>query len=374
MNSLKSVVRIVRRRWWLWMPVSGIGAFFLIWIIALASHWFASIFQESFSDASPELLFFGLGLYGNILIAIATIGAPLAIWRGLALQKQSEAALKHSEAALKHSDAALKQSDAALKQSEIALRQSEITQGGLLADRYRTGVEMLGSKVLSVRHGGIYVLERVAESDPFTYHIPAMSVLSVFIRDSHGKDEQDGGQDNAIFDNEQKELPPDVRTVLEVIGRRSSKQHQIESEKKYMVNLRGTCLRRWKPDAPTLGPYPDFSNVDFSDADLSQVDLSLMKCANSRFIRTNLSGAWLIHTDLSDASFLMADLSGTRLARANLARANFDWAKLSKTNLGKAEGLTQEQVSSAKIDAQHPPVLTDAVDANTKKPLIVPLQ
>ena len=174
MNSLKSVVRIVRRRWWLWMPVSGIGAFSLIWIIALASHWFASIFRESFSDASPEPLFFGLGLYGNILIAIATIGAPLAIWRGLALQKQSEAALKHS-------DAALKQSEAALKQSEIALKQSEITQGGLLADRYRTGVEMLGSKVLSVRHGGIYVLERMAESDPFTYHIPAMSVLSVFI-------------------------------------------------------------------------------------------------------------------------------------------------------------------------------------------------
>ena len=359
MNSLKSVVRSVKRRWWLWMPVSGIGAFFLIWAIALATHWVASVFQASFPDASPESLFLGLGSHGNILIAIATIGVPLAIWRGLALQKQS--------------DATLKQSETALKQSEIALKQSEITQGGLLADRYRTGVEMLGSKVLSVRHGGIHILERVAESDPFTYHTPTMSVLSIFIRDSYGKDEQEDQQDTVVSD-EQEEPPLDVRTVLEVIGRRSSKQHEIESERKYMVNLRGTCLRGWKPDAPTLGPYPDFSNVDFSDADLSQVDLSLMKCANSRFIRTNLSGVWFIHTDLSDASFIGADLAGTRLAHANLARANFDWAKLSETNLEKADGLTQEQINSAEIDTQHPPVLTNAVDANTKKPLIVPLQ
>ena len=356
------------------MPVGLIAAFSLIWAIALAAHWFASIFRVPPTDASPEVPFFGLGFHGNILIAIATIGVPLAIWRGFALQKQAEAASKQSEAALKQSEAALKHSEAALKQSEAALKQSEITQGGLLADRYRTGVEMLGSRVPSVRHGGIHILKRVAESDPFTYHIPTMSVLSIFIRDSYGKNEQDDEQDNMVVGDEREEASLDVRTVLEVIGRRSSKQHEVESERRHMVNLRRTCLRGWKPDVLTSGPRLDFSNVDFSFANLSQADLSATKCANSRFIGTNLSGAWLIYTDLSGASFFDADLSEANLAHANLTSADFQWAKLSKTVLKEAEGLTQEQVSSAKIDAQHPPVLTDAVDAITKKPLIVPLQ
>ena len=321
------------------MPVSVVAAFFLIWAIALAPHWFANTFQTSFPDASSESLFFGLGFYGNILMAIAAIGAPLAIWRSLALQKQSE-----------------------------------VAQGSLLADRYRTGVEMLGSKVLPVRHGGIHILERVAESDPFTYHIPTMSVLSIFIRDASGTDERDGKQDNTVVDDEQEEPPLDVRTVLEVIGRRSSKQRKIESERKYMVNLRGICLRGWRPDAPTLGPYPDFSNVDFAYADLSKVVLSLLKCSNSQFSGTNLSSARLVHTDLSGAFFIGADLSGTCLAHANLASASFHQAILSETDLKKAKGLTQEQINSARIDAKHPPVLTEAVDAKTKRPLIVPLQ
>ena len=352
MGILKFVMRAMRQRW-LWMLAIGAGALVLTVGLTLGLYWLAYSFGKLWPGDGSASFFQGISFHGLVLIAIATIGVPFALWRSLALQKQS---------------------DVALKQSDIALKQAEIAQSDLLDDRYQTGIELLGHAKLSVRLGGIYALERVAESDPLTYHIPTMSVLSVFIRNWHIKHEQEGRQDNTALDNEQKGLPEDVRAILEVIGRRSRKQHEIELERKYLVNLRGAHLHRWAPDVLLSAPEPDFSNVDFSYADLSEVKLSLVKLVNSRFAYANLSEARFVHADLSHASFLGADLSEARFAHANLSDASFWLAKLSGTDLKEVKGLTQEQINEAKIDAQRPPVLKDAVNSNTKQPLIVPLQ
>lgn len=338
MSVLKFVMRVMRRRW-LWMLAIGAGALVLTVGLTLGLYWLAYGFGKLWLGDGSASFSQGISFHGLVLIAIATIGVPFALWRSLALQKQSD-----------------------------------IAQSGLLDDRYQTGIELLGHAKLSVRLGGIYALERVAESDPLAYHISAMSVLSAFVRNWHIKHGQEGELDNTAFDNEQKGLPEDVRAILEVVGRRSRKQHEIELERKYLINLRGAHLHRWAPDVLLSAPKPDFSNVDFSNADLSEVDLSLVKLANSRFAYANLSGARFVHADLSHASLLGADLSETRLAHANLSGASFWLAKLSGTDLKEVKGLTQEQISEAKIDTQRPPVLEDAVDSNTKQPLIVPLQ
>ena len=372
MNILKPI-RCFIRQWW-WMLASAVIAFVLIVVLTLGLYWLAYSFDELWLGDSSASLFQGMSLHGLVLVVIATIGVPFALWRSLTLQKQSDTALKQSDTALRQSDIALAQMKIATTQAEIAVRQAEIAQSGLLDDRYQTGIELLGHAKLSVRLGGIYALEHVAGSDPLTYHIPTMSVLSAFIRNWHIEHEQEGKQDNTALDNEQKKLPEDVRTILEVIGRRSRKQHEIELERKYLVNLRGARLHGWAPGAPLFAPKPDFSNVDFLGADLSEVRLSLVKLVNSIFMYANLSGAMLVHADLSHASFVGADLSDGSLAHANLSGASFGQAKLSSTDLKRAEGLTQEQINSAKIDAQCPPVLEDAVDSNTKQPLIVPLQ
>ena len=340
MNSLKSAVMRSMGRWWCWMPVSAIGALFLILFIALVVQWIASDYRVPFSDAGPELLFVGLGFHGYVLVAIATIGVPFAIWRGLALQQQSEAASK---------------------QSEAASRQSEIARSHLLNDRYQKGVELLCSEALSARIGGIYTLEQLAKNDPPTYHIPIMSMFSVFVR-------------NSLINNEQKGPPEDVCTILEVIGRRSSKQHEIESERNYTINLKGARLCGWKHYVPFRVPKPDFSNVDFSYADLSQADISLVKLVRSRFVGANLLGAKLFGADLSHAHFFDTDLSDAVLARANLSEVSFSCVKLFGTSLEKADGLTQEQLKFAQIDPQRPPVLTDTVDVITKQPITVPPQ
>ena len=356
------------------MPASAVVAFVLIVFLTIGLYWLAYSFDELWLGDSSASLFQEMSLHGLVLVVIATIGVPFALWRSLTMQKQSDTALEQSDIALKQWDIALAQMKIATTQAKIATTQAEIAQSGLLDNRYQTGIELLGHAKLSVRLGGIYALERVAESDPLTYHIPGMSVLSAFVRNWHIKYGQEGELDNTAFDNEQKGLPEDVRAILEVIGRRSRKQHEIELERKYTVNLKGAHLHGWEFDVLSCAPEPDFSNVDFSSADLSGVKFFQVKLEYSSFTSANLSGAGFIGVDLSHASFLGADLSDVSFAHVNLSDAYFRWAKFSGTDLKEVKGLTQEQINEAEIDTQRPPVLEDAVDSNTKQPLIVPLQ
>ena len=95
------------------------------------------------------------------LVVAGLIALPLAVWRSLVAQKQAEAALR---------------------QADTALRQAETAQQGLLNDRYQQGAEMLGNDVLSVRLGGIYALQRLAEEHPEQYHVQIMRLFCAFVR------------------------------------------------------------------------------------------------------------------------------------------------------------------------------------------------
>ncbi len=81
------------------------------------------------------------------LIAGFVIGIPLAVWR-----------------------------------SWTADRQAETAERGLRNERYQQGAEMLGSKTLSVRLGGIYALERLAQDHPDDYHGQIIDLFSAFVR------------------------------------------------------------------------------------------------------------------------------------------------------------------------------------------------
>ena len=312
----------------------------------LGSRWLAGYFQIPFPDGSPESLFASFGFHGHVLIAIAAIGLPIAIWRGYALQQQSEAASE----------------------------QSSTAQSNLLNERYQKGVEMLGSTDLSVRLGGVYALDRLAENELSTYHIRIMSVFSAFVCNWHIKDGSEGKQNNGTPDNKRGEPPEDVRTVLEVVASRSGKQREIESERKHSVDFAHAHLHRWVCSMPGSAAPLDFSNVNFWRADLSQAYCRRAKFSDSNFIHANLSDAELMYADFSDAWLEFADLSGALMSWANLAGASLEGAKLSGTNLIGVKGLTQGQLNSAEIDLQRPPLLADAMDPITEEPLVVPGQ
>ena len=224
--------------------------------------------------------------------------------------------------------------------SSVAERQTETAQQGLLNERYQKGAEMLGSEVLSVRLGGIYALDRLAEEDPGQYHFQIMYLFCAFVRHpTEEKEVEDAKKIRELglreaqtsWDAETKPMTPrpDIQAVMSAIGYRSDTRIALEKA--------------------TEGLW------DFRRANLSAL----------RLHEANLFNALLMYADLSDARLSNGDLSNAILFNANLAGAD-----LSEANLSEARGLTQRQLNQACADTDKPPVLDKALDAETGEPLV----
>jgi len=276
--------------------------------------------------------------------------------------------------------------------SWVAQRQADTAQQGLLNERYQQGAEMLGSKVLAVRLGGIYALERLAEENAEEYHAQIMQLFCAYARHvaktgpSEVQEESSEEQSSAESLDPTTLVPEDVRAVVTAIGSRDDARIPLEQGK---LNLRYIKL-------PGLALHSaNLSSVDFHDADLSRASLSGSNLQGAALVNVNLSRANLYQTDLSrtmpweadlSQSFLLkadlshaflqgADLSEANLALADLSNAMIKSANLSGTNFGGTEdgpavGLTQSQLDEALADPGSPPQLEGIVDAETGHPLV----
>ncbi len=131
-----------------------------------------------------ECLLGNAGLARNFIFVVAAlIGLPLAIWRSFVADRQSK----------------------------TAQQQSETAQRDLLNERYQKGADMLGSKVLSVRLGGIYALERLAKEHAENYHVQIVKHFCAVVRnppkDENAKDKNDN---DAKSDAPQEKIREDV--------------------------------------------------------------------------------------------------------------------------------------------------------------------
>ena len=180
------------------------------------------------------------------LVIAAGIALPLAIWRSIV----------------------------AARQAATAQRQSETAQRGVLNERCQKGAELLGSKVLPVRLGGIYALAQLAREHPGDYHTQIMSLLCMFVRHSPMLEELDTD-----------ELCVDVLEVMEVVRARSDAQIKIEKEEKYRLDL---------------------SEVNLPGANLKSANLS-----NTDLINANLAGANLTEANLFNVIGVCTSLPAT---------------------------------------------------------------
>ena len=265
------------------------------------------------------------------LVAAGLIALPLAIWRGV-----------------------------------VAERQANTAQQGLLNERYQKGAEMLGSEVLSVRLGGIYALQRLAEEWPEQYHIQIMRLFCAFVRLPTRDQTLESGQ-AAIEPGTLLGIRQDVETIMQAIGSRAKSRIALERKAAFMLDLRGVDL----PTAQFLNAdlsnamfhhsnlsSVHFENTDLTDSFLSYSDLSQAQFHNVNFTGTlllsaNLSGAMLQDADLSRRNFHNANLSGTNLHRANLSGAIFQDVKasnawLERSNLSGA-GFLRADLSGARL-------------------------
>ena len=245
------------------------------------------------------------------LVAAGLIALPLAIWRGV-----------------------------------VANRQANTAQQGLLNERYQRGAEMLGNEVLSVRLGGIYALQRLAEESPGQYHIQIMRLFGAFVRSPTRDQSLESGQ-AVIEPGTLLGIRQDVEAVMQMIGSRAKSRITLERIADFRLDLRGADL----PTAQFLGADlsnamfhnsnlsgANFANTDLTDSFLSCSDLSQAQFQNVNFTRTrlgsaNLSGAMLQDADLSWRNLHNVNLSGADLRRANLSEAIFQDAKASNALL-----------------------------------------
>ena len=259
------------------------------------------------------------------------IALVFAIWRGIVAQNQSKA----------------------------SQRQAETAQRGLLNERYQTGAEMLGNRVLSVRISGIYALRRLAEEHPKEYHVQISHLFCAFARHPIKDDnvtlpltgEKKQGDQTRV-------LRVDVQDAMSAISARSQTDVALEKdgERPYLrdADINGVQLFRANLSNAWL------TNANFTDARIRQANLS-----GARLRHANLSGTRLRDADLSNA-----DLQGAILSGANLVNANMSGAKLSANGINPATGLTQGQLDQARADPDNPPELAGVLCVDTDTQLV----
>ena len=290
------------------------------------------------------------------LVAAALIGLPLAFWRSTTADRQS---------------------NTALEQSTTAITQVGIASQGLLNERYQKGAEMLGGSVLTVRLGGIYALQRLAEERPDDYHIQIMNLLGAFVRQPTQSDIARDGP-----------VAMDVQEAMNAIVHRSHAGHQIERDAEYVLDLSGANLIGVNlEDANLSGAMLDgtywgtasLAGVDLSDTSLNHASFfagrSQMEIHRAKMRRADLTDAGLSDVRLVDVDLSGAHLDRAILSRATLTRTDMTDASLTETVLNGArfvnvKGLDQQELTRATADIDNPPTFMDCVDSRTGEELV----
>ena len=279
------------------------------------------------------------------LVLAGLIALPLAIWRGLVAERQANAA-----------------------------------QQSLRNDRYQKGAEMLGNERLSVRLGGIYALQRLAEEYPEEYYEQIVNLFCAFVRHPT-LDKRHEEEVKAKWGMPQ--VRDDVKAVMLAIGERDKvkvalklrKGSSLDLDNAYLVlanlsgaNLVGAHLRQTNLQHATLRET-NLGSVFAFDTKLQDANLEKALLCNAFLAVANLSGANLMEADLSNADLGGADLYNSTLSHANLTNCKLINADVSGTDFRQARGLTQAQLDQARANPANPPELDGTLDAETGKQL-----
>jgi hypothetical protein len=252
------------------------------------------------------------------------------------------------------------------RQSDTAQRQANTAQQSLLHERYERGAQMLGSSVLTVRLGGIYILERLASEHPAQYHVDVTRLFCVFVR------LQERGDGVSCYpeaadeqDHQMPALRADIQDAMQAIGSRSRAGIHFEQAEEFKLYLRDANVSHLQvQDA-------NFSKAWLTEANLSHAVMPRANLSHARLRLANLSGTQLRNADLSEADLWGANLSGATLRNANLSGADLCGVDARSTAYKvPATGLTQAQLDTACADPDNPPKLEGVYDANTGNPLI----
>ena len=208
------------------------------------------------------------------------------------------------------------------------LEDRRLTQEKLVTDRFSKSVEQLGKEKITVRIGGIYALERIANDSPKDFWT-IMEVLTSYVRENSPLPPELNEQEIMQRQVELKKLEEvsiDVQAVLTVIGRREDP----EPDRGEIIDLHFTNLKEanlWSAE---------LQGADLRSANLQGALLGSAELQGVLLGSANLQGANLRSAELQGAYLMSAELQGADLRSANLQRAYLWSANLQKADLGSA--------------------------------------
>lgn len=242
----------------------------------------------------------------------------------------------------KRAKALEKNAIAATQNAIAATKNAEVAEQGQITERFTKAIEQLGSDNISIRLGGIYALESIAEYSQKGHwsersHWTIMEVLSAFVRENPSLKE-DLEAKKAEGEQQPQKLRTDIQSALTVIGRRDLKKDPSDQ----MLNLSNTNLKMavlTEAEANLQGLNLFGANLQEAKlfkAKLQGANLSQAKLQDAVFSAAKLQGANLRGANLERAFLCQAKLPDTDLREANLERTNFGGANLERANFGRA--------------------------------------
>jgi hypothetical protein len=229
---------------------------------------------------------------------------------------------------------------------ESTQRTLELTEQGQITERFTKAIEQLGAsnaagdKILEMRLGGIYALERISKASKDDYET-IMETLSAYVRHhapyapeansngsgtSQGPDNEDEVNEDMIYSPTFQHKDADIQAILNVFGRRIPEWPNDENVR---INLQDTDLSGFA----TTRRAANFTGVWFFGS----------KLRHAKFIDANLRDARFRRADLSFAIFQgTVNFEGTNFKETTLDKALFNGVDLTQ-----AKDLTQAQIDQA---------------------------
>ncbi|MFB9164861.1 pentapeptide repeat-containing protein [Arthrobacter psychrochitiniphilus] len=207
------------------------------------------------------------------------------------------------------------------RSQELDRERQELDRDANRTNRYTEAVKQLGAESSpSIRLGGIYALERIAQDSPRDRQT-ILDVLCAFARERSSVAKMVGA--NAV-------LVTDVAAAVTVFGRRKfldSNQVSFDLSRTYLggIRLSNACLA-----------YTNFGFSNLAEAQLDHANLTRVTLLNANLVRANLFSASLRSANLIRANFTLAGLSAADLSQADLSEGILDMAHLGDAKLPQA--------------------------------------
>lgn len=245
------------------------------------------------------------------LIVAALVGIPFVIWRTSVAQKQVEVSeqgqitdrinkaveglgAERTVKILDETPRFMRHNDEWLVDDENNPIPATRPDGKAIIDR-KTFEQTAPN--LEVRIGSIFALEKIARDVP-QYHLQIMEILCAYVR-ANARCRSVSPSTSMI---KMPTVRSDIQTVINVIGRRSQLQVEIESDQLFRLDLRNTLL----------------SGIDFRKGDFSAAMFHDCQIEAANFSNCKLHGTQFFRSSLNYTDFFSADMTGSRLDLATI--------------------------------------------------------